>query len=244
MLFILLIVFVLGFGAARYTASKYATAMALGQRAQAPEDKTGADIAAEFLAVHEASDVQIVRHNSVVSDYFDPKRRRLFLRSAIYDGKNLAAWAVALHEAAHALQNGEDADALRWRQSCISLSRYLPVGLGVLSLLMLVLRRLPGGSRGALLVFVGGCAVALLLNLGTLAVEFNANKRVQQWLEDRLERYPGALNRLLQVLSATATREVGDMLDSPRYFFLSALPGTGKIRPDKAAEKTPPPPKA
>jgi gamma-glutamyl phosphate reductase len=49
------------------------------------------DIAAEFLAANEASDVQIVRHNSVVSDYFDPARRRLFLRAENYDGKDLAA---------------------------------------------------------------------------------------------------------------------------------------------------------
>ena len=28
-----------------------------------------------------------------------------------------------------------------------------------------------------------------------------------------------------------AIREVGDILRSPRYFFLSALPGAGKSRP-------------
>ena len=234
MLVIFIIVLVLGFGVTRYALSRYEQHMALGRRAHAPEKKTGADIAAEFLAAHEVHDVVIVKHNAVVSDYFDPKRRRLFLRSETHDGYDLAAWGVALHEAAHALQLGDDKSALQWRQTCISLSRYLPVAAAAAALSIVVFLKRP--ARFGLIIFAAACVVALLLNIGTLAIEFNANKRVLRWLEDRLDHAPGAQDKLQQILSSVATREVGDLLKSPRYFFLSALPGTSRSRPLKSED--------
>ena len=229
--FILIVVLILGFGAAKHTRAKFEDLMARGRRQPSPDNKTGAEIAAEFLVANEASDVQILVHDAVVSDYFDPRRRRLFLRRETHDGRDLAAWAVALHEAAHAVQSGDDTDAIKWRQTCISLNRYAPVAAGAAAIALTVLLRRPG--RVSLMFFIGVCAIALMLNIGTLAVEFNANKRVIRWLEDRLERYPDALDKLQQILSGVATREVGDLLQSPRYFFLSALPGTSKTRPQK-----------
>ena len=83
------------------------------------------------------------------------------------------------------------------------------------------------------MMFAGVCAIVLLLNIGTLAVEFNANKRLLNWLDDRLERYPDAMDKLREILGSVAIREVGDILSSPRYFFLSALPGTSSARPTK-----------
>jgi hypothetical protein len=92
-------------------------------------------------------------------------------------------------------------------------------------------------ARFGMVVFAAACVVALLLNIGTLAIEFNANKRVLRWLEDRLDHAPGAIDKLQQILSSVATREVGDLLNSPRYFFLSALPGTSRTRPLKSEDK-------
>jgi hypothetical protein len=82
-------------------------------------------------------------------------------------------------------------------------------------------------------MFMALCALLLLLNLGTLAIEFNANARLHRFLEKHLEPFPEAHDRLRGYLSAVATREVGDLLRSPRYFFFSGLPGTGKLRPTK-----------
>jgi uncharacterized protein len=74
-------------------------------------------------------------------------------------------------------------------------------------------------------------SVLVYLNLGTLSVEFAANRRLRAFLERHLRQYPQAHERLNEVLFAMAVREVGDVLKSPRYFFLSALPGAGKSRP-------------
>jgi len=231
MVFILIVVAIACYMAARYAASRYAYNVERGRRAPAPINKTGADIAAEFLAASEASDVQIVRHNSVVSDYFDPARRRLFLRAENYDGKDLAAWAIALHEAAHALQTGDDKAAFGWRRTCISLTRYVPMTAALGAFAMTVFLKRP--ARISLMMLAGVCVIVLLLNIGTLAVEFNANKRLINWLDERLERHPDTLDKLREILGSVAIREVGDLLSSPRYFFLSALPGTSGSRPTR-----------
>jgi uncharacterized protein len=195
----------------------------------APGGASGAEMALEFLKAHEVNDVQVVVHNATVSDYFDPGRRRLFLRKDVAEGSTLGAWAVALHEAAHALQTGEELDALRWRQSCIRMTRYLPVLIMVgVALLMFLLKM---RFQPALMMGAGGLAVLQMMNAGTLAVERNANVRLRRWLEEKFSRQPALLDRLESIIGPVATRELGDLTQSGRYFFFSALPGSGSARP-------------
>jgi uncharacterized protein len=229
----LIILILLVIGVSRYAAQRYEQSLFEGRNMAAPGGLTGAQIAAEFLKANGAGDVEIVAHEAMVSDYFDPSRRRLFLRKSTREGKDLGAWAVALHEAAHALQctsdEDSDIDALKWRQSVIRMTRYLPMTAALISGGAMLMRRMTG--RVALMLFFGVCALVLLLNLGTVAIEYNANKRLRLWLEERLASRPEALERLEPILAAVATREVGDMLRSASYFFFSALPGSGKLRP-------------
>ena len=229
MIAIFVIVLLLIFGASRYALQRYESAIAAGRRQQAPLPLTGEEIALEFLKDSGVTDVQVIEHNGVVTDYFDPSRRRLFLRSDFKDGKHLAAWAVALHEAAHALQTGDALAELKWRRSCIKMTRYVPTLTGILLLTFVFLKTLP--FRTALMGAIAASAVVMLLNIGTLAVERNANLRLRRFLNERLRQHPTAQEQLDFIVSATGIREVGDLLRSPRYFFFSALPGTSKTRP-------------
>jgi uncharacterized protein len=85
--------------------------------------------------------------------------------------------------------------------------------------------------RIAILLAASVFTLLLLLNLGSVPLELNANKRLRRFLDDHLKNHPQASGRLDELLFCMAIREVGDLLRSPRYFFLSALPGTGKMRP-------------
>ena len=218
-------------GLCRWATGRYESMMARATKEQAPTAHTGTEVVRLFLAFEGIDDVEIVEHGGTVTNYFDPKRRRLFLSRDVAQGTTMAAWTLALHEAAHALQNGDDLNSLKWRRTCISLTRYAPVGAGLMLFVVFLLRRLPG--KMAVLAFLGVCGAVLLMNMGSLAIEFNANARVLKWLEERLSRYPGAIEKLQQLLGPIATRELGDLFNSPRYFFLSALPGTGGSRPTK-----------
>ena len=229
MLVVFIIVLLLAFGASRHALQRYEAAIATGRRQQAPLPFTGGEIAQKFLASSGVTDVQVIEHNGVVTDYFDPARRRLFLRSDFKDGRHLAAWAVALHEAAHALQTGDALGELNWRRSCIKMTRYLPTLVVIILVSLLFLKALP--VRIALMGAAGTAAIVLLLNIGTLAIERNANLRLRKFLDERLRQHPSAQDDLDTILSATSLREVGDLLRSPRYFFFSALPGAGQSRP-------------
>lgn len=200
-----------------------------GFRVNAPTAHTGGEIALMFLKFEGVEDVQISEHNGVVTDYFDPTRRRLFLRKEVAQGTTLSAWAVALHEAAHAVQTGDSLGELKWRQSCIRMSRYVPMAAVLLITALMVFRVLI--PRMAMMAAAGVFLLVLLLNAGSVPIEMNANKRLRRFLDMHLARHEQAHARLEELLFCMAIREVGDVLRSPRYFFLSALPGTGKSRP-------------
>ena len=230
-MFFLLIVaaLFLGLAVARWAQARHESMMLKGFRASAPTAYTGSEIALMFLKSEGVDDVQIIEHNAVVTDYFDPTRRRLFLRRDVAQGTTLSAWAIALHEAAHALQTGDSLGELKWRQSCIRMSRYIPVA-AVFGIVGLMVARVLV-AKNAILVAAGVITLLLLLNLGSVPLEFNANKRLRRFLDEHLKNHAQASSRLDELLFCMAIREVGDMLRSPRYFFLSALPGTGKMRP-------------
>ncbi|TDU81190.1 Zn-dependent membrane protease YugP [Prosthecobacter fusiformis] len=227
-LFILVLLFC--FGVCQWAAGRYAQVQGPGMKERAPTAHTGAEIARLFLAYEDATDVEIIEHDSMASDYFDPRRRRLFLQPKVARGTSMGAWAIALHEAAHATQTEAALGDLKWRQNVIRLNRYGPI-FGLVGVAAMMFLRFP--PRFAIAALVAVCVMLLLLNIGTLAVEYNANARLRRFLENHLERHPDAHERLTGYLSRVAVREVGDLLRSPRYFLFSALPGSGKIRPVK-----------
>lgn len=230
MVFILIVAaFFLGLAVARWAQARHASMMLKGFRANAPTAHTGSEIALMFLKSEGVDDVQIVEHNAVVTDYFEPTRRRLFLRRDVAQGTTLSAWAIALHEAAHALQTGESLSELKWRQNCIRMSRYIPMA-AVFAIVGLMIARILI-AKNAIFVTAAVIVLLLLLNLGSVPLEFNANKRLRRFLDEHLKNHAQASSRLDELLFCMAIREVGDLLSSPRYFFLSALPGTGKMRP-------------
>jgi uncharacterized protein len=208
---------------------RYTRMLVEGGKIAAPGGATGKEMALEFLRDQGVTDVQVVEHQALVSNYFDPVRRRLFLRKEHAQGNTLAAWVVAMHEAAHALQTGENLDALRWRQSCIRMSRYLPMLSLIAAAAAMFFIKMP--FRTAFLLFAGSVALIMMMNVGTMAVEKQASQLLREWLEKRFARQPTLLEKLLEMLGCMTTRELGDLGQSARYFFFSALPGSGKLRP-------------
>jgi Zn-dependent membrane protease YugP len=198
-------------------------------RETAPTAHNGAEIARLFLAHEDIVDVEVVENGGTVTNYFDPKRRRLFLHRDVATGTTMAAWVVALHEAAHATQTGDALGDLKWRQTVIKLCRYGPVFAAVGAAMVTFFMKIP--ARFTLTGLLAVCVIFLLLNLGTLAVEFNANARLRRFLEKHLAKRPSSLERLQGYLNRMATRELGDLISSPRFFFFSALPGTGTTKP-------------
>ncbi len=231
MLLLPILIFLITLAVCNWASGRYRSMIDEALREPGPTAHTGAEIAQLFLNYQGLDQVEIVDHDAVVSDYYDPSRKRLFLSRSVAQGTRMAHWAIALHEAAHATEEGDGLRELKWRQTVIKLCRYAPtLALGIF-LAAMVLLRFP--ARFAFIGLLAICLAVLLLNLGTLSVEFRANEQLSRFLDRHLARQPSARERLEFCLHRVATREVADLMASPKYFFLSAIPGTGTARSAK-----------
>ena len=133
---------------------------------------TGAQAAFEVLRYYGITNVQIEKVNGKLTDHYDPRTNVIRLSDSVYNSTSVAAIGVACHEAGHAAQYAQS---------------YAPI-----KIRNLVLPAANLGSRagfplaliGFLLNFeflaIAGIAFfsfAVLFQLVTLPVEFNASKR-------------------------------------------------------------------
>lgn len=228
MIAIPLILLILSIGTARYAMRKYEEAVKTGARHSMPGGQTAGEVVREFLDANNVEGVQVVEHTALVTDYYDPKRRTLFLTRGTMNGTNAAAWAIALHEAAHATQEGESLKAFEWRLGNIKLSRYAPTVIGLASLVLMVMKRLPP-SR-ALLICGAFFALIMTLSVMSMPIEVNASQRAQAWIENKLRKHPALVELFTTLLGRVAWRDTGVLMKSPTYALFALMPVGGKLR--------------
>lgn len=229
MLTIIVLGVILAIGIANFARERFDAASRVGASTAVPERQTAAEVAREFLDAAGAEDVRIVEHNALVTDYFDARRRTLFLHPDVMSGATITAWAIALHEAAHATQGGASRSALEWRMTCIRATRYLPTLIAVVCVILGFLKRLPWpmGLRITALSWF----LIMLFNALSLPIEFNASQRALAFLERKLRKNPELLEKLEAVLKGVAWRDTAAFLRSPLYCLFGALPVGGTLRP-------------
>jgi Zn-dependent membrane protease YugP len=66
---------------------------------------TGAQIAAKMLADSGISDVKILSVEGQLTDHYNPVEKTVNLSPEVYNGRSVAAAAVAAHECGHAVQH-------------------------------------------------------------------------------------------------------------------------------------------
>lgn len=229
MLGIFILLLLLTVAAAKYASGRHEQALKLGSRRLIPGAQTAAEAAREYLDENDASDVQIREHTALISDYYDPSRRTLFLNRSTLNGTDAGSWAITLHEAAHATQVGDAKRALIWRMGNIKLTRYVPTLTVLACLLFVFLKRLPFPTALRICALI--LAVIMLLNALSLPVEFNASNRALAWLEHKLRRHPDTINAMTPLLRSVALRDTGAFIRSPLYCLFGLLPLGGKTRP-------------
>jgi len=227
---IFIILFLITLAVARFASQRYQAAVGAGRRIPMPSAQTAGEAAREFLDANDGQAVQIMEHNALISDYYDPKRRTLFFTKATMLGTDAASWAIALHETAHALQTGEGLKALQWRIGSIQLTRYAPAVIGVVFLLLVFLNR--PLFRVLPMVFAFIMAAIMAMNVMSLPIEFNASVRARAWLEGRLRKNRQILEMMGPILQGVAFRDTAVFLKSPKYLFFTLLPLGGRKRPN------------
>ena len=175
------------------TYSKYA-------KVRSMQGLTGADAAQKILYYAGLSNVRVEHVSGNLTDHYDPKSKVLRLSDSTYSSASVAAIGVAAHECGHAIQDAEGYSPMRLRSTLVPAAN-LGSRLGIPIILLGVLL----GSNYALVqIGIWVFSLAVLFQLVTLPVEFNASGRAMRILGDRGILGQEELGMCKKVLSAAA----------------------------------------
>jgi Zn-dependent membrane protease YugP len=144
---------------------------------RASSGSTGADTAATILRQEGISDVEIVAHDQMLGDHYDPIHKRVVLSRENFHGTSVAALGVAAHECGHAIQHREAYAPLQWRMASVGLTTFASQIVLWLPLLGMFTGFLNTGM--ALVLMASAWGILMLFNLITLPVEFDASARAR-----------------------------------------------------------------
>lgn len=138
---------------------------------------TGAQTARKILDDNGLYDVQVKEVKGTLTDHYHPKKKTVNLSSGNYHGASMAAVAVSAHEVGHAIQDQEEYAFLKFRTSLVPMASF-----GSSSAIWIILAGIIFQASGLLLVGIIFMAFAVLFQLVTLPVEFNASSRAMDQL--------------------------------------------------------------
>ena len=142
---------------------------------------TGAQVARKILDRNGLTNIQVEHVSGNLSDHYDPSAKVLRLSDSTYNSVSVAAIGVAAHECGHAIQHKEGYGPLKLRTAIVPAAN-IGSRLGV----PIILLGLFFGGGGSFLVNLGiwVFSLAVLFQIVTLPVEFNASNRALVMLED------------------------------------------------------------
>jgi Zn-dependent membrane protease YugP len=168
---------------------------------------TGAEVARRILDSNGLHEVPIEETPGQLSDHYDPRSRSVHLSPEVYRGRSIASTAVGSHEVGHALQHAKSYAFFQFRSAMFPAVQFA----SNIWLLFLI-----GGLflniLGFVFIAVALYSVAVLFQIVTLPVEFDASQRAKGQLYD-LGLVPASESEgVKSVLSAAAWTYVAGAL--------------------------------
>lgn len=163
---------------------------------------TGREAAERILRRAGIYDVRIEHVSGNLTDHYDPRSKVLRLSDATYQSASVAAVGVAAHECGHAIQHERGYVPLQIRSAIVPVANF-----GSTIAWPLILLGLLFNSRSSyLLIQIGILAFsfAVLFQIVTLPVEFNASGRAVKILGESGILLPDELSMTKKVLGAAA----------------------------------------
>ena len=161
---------------------------------------TGRDAAEQILHREGLYDVRIEHISGNLTDHYDPRTRTLRLSDATYNSTSVAALGVAAHECGHAIQHARGYAPLSFRSALVPVAN---IG-SQLSWLFIILGIFFGGSHTLIMIGILMFSAAVLFQLVTLPVEFNASGRALKLLSETGILQKDEVSDTRKVLSAAA----------------------------------------
>jgi Zn-dependent membrane protease YugP len=169
-LFLIIPTAILGIYAQMRVQSAYREWSKVGSRSRI----TGREAAAYVMQTAGITDVEITSTRGILTDHYDPTKKRLVLSEQNYHGRSLAALGVAAHEAGHAIQHKVGYSMLNLRMSLVPITR-----LASQMLPFIIIGGFFFGIFGLIKLGVLVYLVLTIFQLVTLPVEFDASRRAK-----------------------------------------------------------------
>jgi len=136
---------------------------------------TGAQAAQRILNAAGIYDVEIRHISGNLTDHYDPRNKTLSLSDSVYSSASVAAVGVAAHECGHAIQHQKNYAPLTIRGAIVPVAN---IGSTLAWPLILIGLFISSHSGQALITAGIICfSLAVLFQIVTLPVEFNASRR-------------------------------------------------------------------
>jgi Zn-dependent membrane protease YugP len=168
---------------------------------------SGAEVARRILDANGLSAVPVNAVGGNLTDHYDPRSRTLALSSAVHDQQSVAAAGVAAHEAGHAIQHQQGYVWASVRSAIVPV-----VNIGSRAAFPLIFLGIFMRFTGLVWLGVALYAGAVLFQLVTLPVEFDASRRAMASLSSSGTMSPQQLGGARAVLTAAALTYVGAAL--------------------------------
>ncbi|GAA0802661.1 zinc metallopeptidase [Faecalicatena orotica] len=163
---------------------------------------TGREAAEKILRANGIHDVTVQHISGNLTDHYDPRNKTLSLSDATYQSASVAAIGVAAHECGHAVQHHVGYAPLKIRGALVPVANFGSMAAWPLIIIGLFIN----GNMSLMLINLGILlfSAAVLFQLVTLPVEFNASRRAVKVLENTGMLYPEEVDATKKVLGAAA----------------------------------------
>ena len=161
---------------------------------------TGAQAARMILQSNGINDVSVQRISGKLTDHYNPSTKVLNLSESVYGSTSVAAIGVAAHECGHAIQHARGYFPLSLRTALVPVAN---IG-SQLSWVFIIVGAILGFNQTLITIGIIMFSAAVLFQLVTLPVEFNASARALEQLESNGILYRDEVSQTRKVLSAAA----------------------------------------
>lgn len=167
---------------------------------------SGQEVARAILDANGLNDIYVVETKGTLSDHYDPTRKVVRLSAEIFEGTSIAALSVAAHECGHAIQDKENYSFMRIRSFLAPIVNFITYIGYIVAFISLF-----AGITGYLKIGIFLILAAILFQLVTLPVEFDASKRAGEQIKK------------LGLIESGEDEDVKDMLGAAAMTYVAAF---------------------
>ena len=158
---------------------------------------SGKEIAEQMLRHYNIHDVRVLPADGFLSDHYNPTDKTVNLSPDVYQGRSVAAAAVAAHECGHAVQHATAYSMLTLRSKIVPIVKVASMAQ---QFLLMFAFMMANTFPSLMLITIIAFIITTAFSIITLPVEFDASNRALAWLDQsgsaRGEEYEGAKDAL------------------------------------------------